>query len=61
MGTLLLPDEYEKQTSLDPVELVDEFFQIVRNGGADRQVVDPGTRAVFILVVVPGDGGREST
>lgn len=41
MGHLLQPDIHEKQTSLDQVELTDEFLRGVRHGGRRPVVASP--------------------
>jgi hypothetical protein len=61
LSPLLQQDTYEKQTSLDRVELADEFLQDVRNGGRRPVNRDPAAVAVIILVTVPGDGTQCQT
>jgi len=48
MGPLLQPDIHEKQTSLDRIELTDEFLQGVRNCGCLAVGRGPGAVAVVI-------------
>ncbi len=57
MGPMLQPNIHEKKTSLDRVELTNEFLQGVRNGGRRPVGPSPGAEAVVILVTVPGDSG----
>jgi hypothetical protein len=59
IGPLLQPETREKQASLKPVDVTDEFLQGVGHGGCRR--VHRGPRAVaLVLWQCPGETDRRS-